>query len=91
MFECRKCIFIYFVYLERKHIIQMQENATWNNDCNINQLNTLKNKDIVFLKHFEDMASIYIIKNVQLFNEVMIFLNSIHSCKFLHFMLILIC
>ncbi|KAE9524914.1 hypothetical protein AGLY_014964 [Aphis glycines] len=51
--------------------VQFDENTSivHNND---NQLCDLKNNDIVFLKHFEDMKSVYILKNVQLLNDVMI-------------------
>lgn len=35
-------------------------------------LNNLKNNDQVYLKHFEDMANVYIVKDVQLFNDVML-------------------
>jgi len=39
---------------------------------NTNQLSDLKNNDIVFLKHFEDMNSVYIVKNVHLLNDMML-------------------
>ncbi|XP_026818102.1 uncharacterized protein LOC113557019 isoform X2 [Rhopalosiphum maidis] len=39
---------------------------------NNSQLCDLKNNDIVFLKHFEDMNSVYIVKNVQQLNDVIL-------------------
>jgi phosphoenolpyruvate-protein kinase (PTS system EI component) len=38
------------------------------NNYNINKL---KNHDKVFIKHFEDMGHVYIIKDAKLFNEMM--------------------
>lgn len=61
-----------------------------NIDYNIHQLNTLKNNDIVYLKHFENMANIYIVKDVVLFNEMMILINSVQCCKIVIVNLILI-
>lgn len=37
-----------------------------------NQVNSLKNNDKVYLKHFEDMENVFIIKDIILFNEVKI-------------------
>jgi len=51
--------------------VQFDENTSIVHNNN-NQLCDLKNNDIVFLKHFEDMKSVYILKNVQLLNDVMI-------------------
>ncbi|XP_022168298.1 uncharacterized protein LOC111032328 isoform X2 [Myzus persicae] len=39
---------------------------------NINHLSDLKNNDIVFLRHFEDMQNVYILKDVQLSNDMML-------------------
>lgn len=36
------------------------------------QLSDLKNNDMVFLKHFEDMNNVYIVKNVHLLNDTML-------------------
>ncbi|XP_029347622.1 uncharacterized protein LOC100166817 isoform X3 [Acyrthosiphon pisum] len=42
---------------------------------NTNRLSDLKNNDIVFLKHFEDMDNVYIVKDVHLLNNVLVKCN----------------
>jgi len=50
--------------------VQVEENISIIHSNN--QLSHLKNNDIVFLKHFEDMNSVYIVKDVQLLNDVIL-------------------
>lgn len=66
-------MFLFFViYLEPSiDILQNNTNAELVNGSIIDQLNIL-DKDIVYLKHFEDMANVYVVKDVKLFNEVML-------------------
>lgn len=59
--------------LELEAVTQINEKTVLVHNHNYdNQVNNLKNNDIVYLKHFEDMESVFIIKDVKLFNEVMI-------------------
>lgn len=52
-------------------LVQIDENTSITHN-NINQLSDLKNNDIVFLTHFEDMDNVYIVKNVRLLNDFMV-------------------
>lgn len=61
------------IYLELKDSVQVNKDiktVSDNNNLNIG-LSSLKKNDTVYLKHFEDTANVYIVKDVKLFNEVM--------------------
>lgn len=60
----------------------MNDSTTPINCNDINQLSNLKNNDVVFLKHFEDMANIYIINNPKLFNKVLLLTNNISMLNY---------
>lgn len=58
---------------------------TNNNNQLINSydINKLHNKDIVFIKFFEDMTHVYIIKDVRLFNDVILKIVHHKNSKFI--------
>lgn len=79
------------MYLDFKTTIQNSENTTFINDNQIKKLNDFKsNTDIVYLKHFEDMDNVYVIKNVQLFNDTMLNLIG-ENCKFINLWMMKMC
>lgn len=43
------------------------------------QQSDIKNNDVVFLRHFEDMDNVYIVKNVHLLNDVLVKCNQDNS------------
>lgn len=63
-----------------KAALSIGENTKLLNDHSASQLVNLKNNDKVFLKHFESMDDVYIIKDVELFNNVLININQ-DKCK----------
>lgn len=75
------------LFLGSKVIEQSNENEQTNENSkliNNHDLNKLKNKDKVFIKHFEDMAHVYIVKDTKLFNELMITILK-DECKFYYY------
>lgn len=72
------------MYLDFKATIQNSENITLINENQIKKLNDFKsNTDIVYLKYFEDMDNVYILKNVKLFNDTMLKVIG-ENCKFIN-------
>lgn len=62
--------FLLFYYLELIPVHNDKNTSIIHN--NTNQHIDLKNNDIVFIRHFEDMNNVYIVKNVHLLNDMML-------------------
>lgn len=59
------------MYLDLEADGQINKNTLLTHGYNYdNQVNNLKNNDRVYLIHFEDMSNVFIIKDVNLLNEV---------------------
>lgn len=72
------------MYLDFKTTIQNNENIPLINDNQIKKINDFKsNTGVVYLKHFEDMDNVYILKNVKLFNDTMLKVIE-GNCKFIN-------
>lgn len=72
------------MYVDFKTTIQNSENITLINGNQIEKLNDFKsNTGVVFIKYFENMDNVYILKNVQLFNDTMLKVNG-ENCKFIN-------
>lgn len=72
------------MYIDFKTTIQNSENITLINGNQIEKLNDFKsNTGVVFIKYFEDMDNVYILKNVQLFNDIMGKVDG-ENCKFIN-------
>jgi len=76
-------IIILFGYLESSSETHINTSNVLINELRFKQLNTCEYNDTVYLKYFDDMANIYVLKDVQLYNEVMLRMIEDSNCKFI--------
>ncbi|VVC33181.1 Tudor domain [Cinara cedri] len=55
--------------------LSIDTNTELSNDCNTNQINTLRNNDTVYLKYFKSITELYIMKDVKGFKNVKLSIN----------------